>query len=152
MPQGRTPRYHVDMVNLNTVVSDSVTETVNPVKVNLKTEPELKTAVAQVLSVDDTPYLRAQKLRAMADAAEAHAKLHDLGVMNNDFLLTNEPVFVPPSQSTEQVISTEPINGCFTHTPDGLQKTNRCTWKILIAIGATVTVTSLIFTGIYLFL
>jgi|GEM_PF-5650524 len=57
----------------------------------LKTDP-VREAVVKVLSVDDTPYLRAEKIQAMADAAKAHARLHDLGVMNNDFLLMNAPV------------------------------------------------------------
>ena len=59
-------------------------------KIIYKTLP-VKTAVEQVLSIDDTPHLRAQKIQAMADAANAHAKLFDLGVYNNEFLLTNDP-------------------------------------------------------------
>lgn len=57
--------------------------------VTLKTFP-VHDAIVQVLSIDDTPFLRAEKIQAMADAARAHAKLFELGVMNNQFLLTND--------------------------------------------------------------
>ena len=40
---------------------------------------------------DDTPRMRADKLKAMADAADAHARLADFGIRNNKFLLVNDP-------------------------------------------------------------
>ena len=60
--------------------------------------PQVQEVVQKILlSVDDTPHLRAEKIQAMADAARAHARLHELGVMNNQFLLLNEPKFIDPN-------------------------------------------------------
>jgi hypothetical protein len=53
----------------------------------------VRNAVVSVLSVGDTPRMRADKIRAMADAADAHAKLYDYGITNNDFLMVNEVAY-----------------------------------------------------------
>ena len=54
--------------------------------------PSARDLVMKALEVDDTPHSRAEKIQAMADAAKAHAKLYDLGIMNNAFLMTNEGI------------------------------------------------------------
>jgi|GEM_PF-6671238 len=74
------------------VVNTTVVMQAAPVenRVIYKTYP-LHDAMLQVISTDDTPKMRAEKLRAMADAADAHLRLMEMGVRHNDFLLLNEP-------------------------------------------------------------
>jgi len=86
--------YHPPRPTTTTLVAYGEPQT----NVIVKAGPNVRDAVTSVLSIDDTPYLRAEKIQAMADAAKAHARLHQLGVMNNSFLLTNEPIFVDATQ------------------------------------------------------
>jgi len=94
---------HVEVTN---DISEDGTLIVTPSMPAVKTVVNTTDAsleVARNLIAADTPTMRASKIQAMADAAHAHARLAELGIYNNKFLITNDPVTVTSERVADAV-------------------------------------------------